>query len=133
MLARLLLTKPVRHATKQAFKALKNKLNKNIKFTKKQKLIKIRDTVQQNNKIGVTNLKDHQKTLNKWWIDRYLPGETTVMGRKGLKKDIKRGEMYLKKTINENQAIMKTLDDKIKTMKRYGGVITVKNVDGGLL
>ena len=23
--------------------------------------------------------------------------------------------------------------DKIKTMKRYGGVITVKNVDGGLL
>ena len=61
MLARLLLTKPVRHATKKAFKALKNKLNKNIKFTKKQKLIKIRDTVQQNNKIGVTNLKDHQK------------------------------------------------------------------------
>ena len=100
---------------------------------KKQKLIKIRDTVQQNNKIGVTNLKDHQKTLNKWWKDRYLPGETTVMGRKGLKKDIKRGEMYLKKRINENQAIMKTLDDKIKTMKRYGGVITVKNVDGGLL
>ena len=41
--------------------------------------------------------------------------------------------MYLKKTINENQAIMKTLDDKIKTMKRYGGAITVKNVDGGLL
>jgi len=113
MLAKLLLTKPIRFHTRKAFKGLKNKLNKDIKFTKKQKLIKIRDTILKHYKISLGNLTDHQKTLDKWWKDRHLPGETTVMGRKFLKGWKKKGEVYIKKTMIEYKENMKILDNKI--------------------
>jgi len=114
MLSKLLLTKPVRFATKKAFKDLNNKLNKDIKFTKKQKLIKIRDTILKHKKIGLNNLMDHQKTLNKWWKNRYLPGETTSWGRKFLKKNINKGVILIKKRTIEDKEQIKILDDKIK-------------------
>ena len=114
MLSKLLLTKPIRFYTREAFKGLKNKLNKDIKFTKKQKLIKIRDTILKHNKSNLNNLIDHQKTLNKWWEDRYLPGETTPWGRKFLKKNIKSGVLIIKKRTIENKEQIKILDDKIK-------------------
>tara|TARA_R100001530_G_scaffold127641_1_gene96935 strand:- start:236 stop:604 length:369 start_codon:yes stop_codon:yes gene_type:complete len=117
MLAKLLLIKPIRFYTNKAFKGLNNKLNKDIKFTKKQKLIKIRDTILKHNKINLNNLMNHQKTLNKWWKDRYLPGETTSWGRKFLKKNIKEGVILIKKRTIENKEQIKILDDKIKELK----------------
>ena len=117
MLAKLLLTKPIRFHTKKAFKGLNNKLNKDIKFTKKQKLIKIRDTILKHYKISLGNLTDHQKTLDKWWKDRHLPRETTVMGRKLLKGWKKEGEVQIKKRTIEYKENIKILDNKIKELK----------------
>ena len=117
MLAKLLLTKPIRFHTKKAFKGLNNKLNKDIKFTKKQKLIKIRDTILKHYKLSLFNQKNHQKTLDKWWKDRHLPGETTVMGRKLLKGWKKKGEVHIKKLMIEYKENMKILDNKIKELK----------------
>ena len=117
MLAKLLLTEPIRFHTRKAFKGLKNKLNKDIKFTKKQKLIKIRDTILKHYKISLGNLTDHQKTLDKWWKDRHLPRETTVMGRKLLKGWKKEGEVQIKKRTIEYKENIKILDNKIKELK----------------
>ena len=99
MLVKFLLEKPTRFNTKKAFADLNNKLNKNKKFTKKQKLIKIRDTINKSQNVSMNNLKDSQKTLNKWWKDRYLPGQTTAMGRKYLKSKIKEGVNLIKKEL----------------------------------
>ena len=118
MLSKLLLTKPIRFCTREAFKGLKNKLNKDIKFTQKQKLIKIRDTILKHHKMNLFNLKDHQNTLNKWWEDRYLPRQTTVMGRKLLKGWKKEGEVLIKKRTIEYKENIKILDDKIKKNSR---------------
>ena len=114
MLVKFLLEKPTRFNTKKAFADLNNKLNKNKKFTKKQKLIKIRDTINKSQNVSMNNLKDSQKTLNKWWKERYLPRETTLMGRKYLKSKIKEGVNLIKKRTIEHKTKINFLDNLIR-------------------
>jgi len=120
MLVKFLLEKPTRFNTKKAFADLNNKLNKNKKFTKKQKLIKIRDTINKSQNVSINNLKDSQKTLNKWWKDRYLPGQTTVMGRKYLKSKIKEGVNLITKRTIEHQTKINFLDKLIRREREHG-------------
>tara|TARA_R110002051_G_scaffold313402_1_gene389472 strand:- start:426 stop:782 length:357 start_codon:yes stop_codon:yes gene_type:complete len=117
MLSKFLLeNKHRKFIVKKALKSLNNKLNKNINFSKMQKLIKIRDSIIKNNNQSLNNLLDHQKTLNTWWKNRFKKGETSVMGRKYLKQSRKDGVALIKKRTIEYNKIKKTLDNLIKSL-----------------
>ncbi len=127
-ITKILLSKPARFAAKRAYKALRNKLNKNTVFTKKQKLIKYRDTLKKSQDTSVKNLKEALGTYKGWWKDRFKPGETTAQGRKYLKENIESTTNLIKnrsKTYMEN---VKTLDDKISKMKIGGMVDYYKDI-----
>ena len=119
MLSKFLLeNKHRKFIVKKSLKSLNNKLNKNINFSKMQKLIKIRDSIIKNNNQNLYNLLDHQKTLDTWWKDRFKKGQTTVMGRKSLKQSRKDGVVLIKKRTIEYNEVKKTLDNFIKVFHR---------------
>ncbi len=119
MLSKFLLeNKHRKFIVKKSLKSLNNKLNKNINFSKMQKLIKIRDSIIKNNNQSLNNLLDHQKTLNTWWKNRFKKGETSVMGRKYLKQSRKDGVVLIKKRTIEYNEVKKTLDNFIKVFHR---------------
>jgi len=103
---------------KKSLKSLNNKLNKNINFSKMQKLIKIRDSIVNHNKQSLNNLLDHQKTLDTWWKDRFKKGETSVMGRKSLKQWRKDGVVLIKERTIEYNKVKNTLDNFMKVFHR---------------
>ena len=119
MLSKFLLKdKRRKFITKKSLKSLNNKLNKNINFSKMQKLIKIRDSIVNHNKQSLYNLLDAQKTLDTWWKDRFKKGQTTVMGRKFLKQKRKDGVVLIKKRTIEYNKVKNTLDNFIKVFHR---------------
>jgi len=119
MLSKFLLEdKRRKFITKESIKSLNNKLNKNINFSKMQKLIKIRDSIVNHNKESLNNLLDHQKTLDTWWKNRFKKGETSVMGRKSLKQWRKDGVVLIKERTIEYNKVKNTLDNFIKVFHR---------------
>ena len=112
----LLENKHRKFIVKNALKSLNNKLNKDINFSKMQKLIKIRDSIVKHNNQSLNNLLESQKTLDTWWKNRFKKGETSVCGRKYLKQSRKDGVTLIKKRTIEYNKTQKILDNLIKNL-----------------